>query len=262
MVANAEVAGDAEHPLIGAHTDATAPVDVAVVTDVSDTPSPPSGGSGGAGEPISAPDAPEPPTASPVRATSTTTLKWSARVALAFALPIAGVILLAPVVAAIVVVIVAAVTDVLAALNVARLLLQGHLLQAGQAMNVILSASRLGFLALGYLGLFTALIALADGLLGRGRGRLFIIPGIILTGSALILFATSVVLATPLLTSLHLSHRTLAALALVFAVNAVAIATFLADTRDTRRRWIRLPIPHQPQDKTQPPTDASSSEAQ
>lgn len=248
MVANAEVAEDAEHPLAKAHTDTTPSVDVAT-----DTPSPPEPPDSSEDEPISTPDAPSPTTTDPVSVTTTPTLKWSTRIALAFALPIAGVILLAPVVIAAVVVIAAAVTDGLAALTAARLLVQGHLLQAGQAMNVILSASRLGFLALGYLGLFTALIALADGLLGRGRGRLFIIPGIILTGSALILFATSVVVATPLLASLHLSHRTLAALALVFVVNAVAIATFLADTRDTRRRWIRLPTPRQPQDETQPP---------
>ncbi len=259
MVANADVAEDAEHPLTKAHTDTTPSVDVAVVTDAPSPTEPPDGSEG---EPISTPDAPSPTATDPVSVTTTPTLKWSTRIALAFVLPIAGVILLAPVVIAAVVVIAAAVTDGLAALTAARLLVQGHLLQAAQAMNVILSASRLGFLSLGYLGLFTALIALADGLLGRGRGRLFIIPGIILTGSALILFATSVVVATPLLASLHLSHRTLAALALVFAVNAVAIATFLADTRDTRRRWIRLPKPRQPQDEPQPPTDASPSGAQ
>lgn len=260
MVANAEVAEDAEHPLIKSHTASMPPVEVAVAADINEAPSPPEPPDGGKGEPVSAPNTSAPRPTGQVNTTST--LKRSTRIALAFVLPIVGIVLLAPVVVAIIVVVGAAVTDVLAGLNVARLLFQGHLLQAGQAISVIISASRLGFLALGYLGLFTALIALADGLLGRGRGRLFIIPGAILTGCALFLFAVSVYLATPLLVALHLSHRTLAALALVFVVNAVAIATFLADARDTRRRWINRPARRQSHEEPQPPTDPSPSEAQ
>lgn len=253
-MANAEVAEDAEHPHAREHTDVAAPEDLAEgggANALETAQEPPDASEG---EPSAAPDAASRHQTKPLNHTTTPALKRSTRILLAFALPVAGIILLTPIVVAGVVVVAAAITDVVAALTVARLLLQGHLLQAGQAMNIILAASRLGFLALGYLGLFTALIALADGLMGRGRGRLFIIPGVILTGVALVLFATSVYIATPLLATLHLPHRTLAALALVFAVNAVAIATFLADTRNTRRRRKMVSKARQPAKQTQPPT--------
>lgn len=237
-MANAEVAEDAEHPDTKALTGAEAQDEGGEVGGAIDLESAPEPAEARGGAPIDAP---------------TPALKRSRRILLALTLPVAGIVLLTPVVVASVAVVAAAIIDVVAALTVARLAWEFHLLQAEQAMNVIFTASRLGFLALGYLGLFAALIALANGLLGRGRGRLFIIPGMILTGAALVLFATSVFVATPLLTALHLPHRVLAALALVFAVDAVAIATFLADTRDTRRRRMKMSKTRRPMRHTQPP---------
>ncbi len=148
-------------------------------------------------------------------------------------------VLVAPIVLALVAMVWALVTDSAAAVNVARLLREGRLLETEPAMNSLSVASRIGFVAIGYLGYFFALMALLAGLLGRGRGRLFIIPGALLTGSALILLFTSGALAWPLITLLGASHGALAALAFYALLDAVALATTLADTRYTRRQWRR-----------------------
>jgi hypothetical protein len=149
--------------------------------------------------------------------------------------------LLAPLALALVAALVALVADGLAALTIARLVAQGALLQTGDAMNVLSVSSRVGFLAVGYLGLFCALMTLLAGLLGRGQGRLFIIPGALLTASGLVLVCVSVALCWPLLAPLlalvAAPRVALLAVALYLALDTVALATLLADTRETRRRW-------------------------
>lgn len=148
------------------------------------------------------------------------------------------VLLLAPVIVAIVAAIWALVTDTFAVLTITRLVRQGSILQTDAAMTALTIGSRVGFAAVGYLGLFFALMTLLSGLFGRGRGRLFIIPGALLTASGLILFATSVALCWPLLAPLHAPHAALIGLALYLTFDTIALASLLADARETRR-WLR-----------------------
>ena len=156
-------------------------------------------------------------------------------------------VLLAPLALALLAALAALLADGLAALTIARFVAQGAIIQAGDAINLLSVASRVGFLALGYLGLLCALITLLAGLLGRGQGRLFIIPGALLTASALVLVGASAALCWPLLTPLLAIVAILAppravalAVALYLILDAVTLATLLADTRETRRRWLRL----------------------
>jgi hypothetical protein len=147
--------------------------------------------------------------------------------------------LLAPFLVALVTAFVAILADALALANIVWLLVQGELLQADIPLRALSIASRLGLMAIGYLGLLCALMTLLAGLLGRGRGRLFIIPGALLTASALALFAASVGLAWPLLAPLALPRVVLLAIALYLTLATVALATLLADTQQTRARWRR-----------------------
>jgi hypothetical protein len=147
--------------------------------------------------------------------------------------------LLAPFLVALVTAFVAILADALALANIVWLLVHGGLLQADIPLRALSIASRLGLMAIGYLGLFCALMTLLAGLLGRGRGRLFIIPGALLTASALALFAASVGLAWPLLAPLDLPRAVLLAVALYLTLATVALATLLADTRQTRAHWRR-----------------------
>jgi hypothetical protein len=149
------------------------------------------------------------------------------------------VVLLAPVALAVVAAVAALATDGLAALTIVRLIKDGSLLQTGAAMNALSVASRIGFLAVGYLGLLFALNALLAGLLGRGQGRLFIIPGALLTASALVLLATSVALCWPLLALLNAPGAALIVAALYVALDTVALAMLFADARDVRR-WFSV----------------------
>lgn len=152
-------------------------------------------------------------------------------------------VLLAPLALALVAALAALAADGLAALTIGRLVAQGAIVQAGNAMNLLSVASRVGFLAVGYLGLFCALMTLLAGLLGRGQGRLFIIPGVLLTASGLVLVGAGVALCWPLLagllTLLAAPSAAALAVALYLALDTVALATLLADTRETRRRWLR-----------------------
>ncbi|HEX8729367.1 MAG TPA: hypothetical protein VF739_12125 [Ktedonobacterales bacterium] len=150
-----------------------------------------------------------------------------------------SVALLSPFIAALVTAFVALLADGLSLADILWLLVHGELMQADIPLRALSVASRLGLMAIGYLGLCCALMTLLGGLLGRGRGRLFIIPGALLTASALALFATSVALAWPLLAPLDLSRAALLAIALYLTLATVALATLLADTRQTRRRWLR-----------------------
>ena len=150
--------------------------------------------------------------------------------------------LLAPIIVALLAAVWSLGTDIVAALNVAQLARQGRLLESEPAMSALSVASRIGFVAVGYLGYFFALMSLLAGLLGRGRGRLYIIPGALLTSSALVLLFTSVALAWPLIAPLGVAHGPLLALALYALLDAVALATALADTRYTRytrHQWRR-----------------------
>lgn len=182
---------------------------------------------------------PAPPAAVASSATARLTLTQRAlRSLLVLAAALIGIILLAPLVTAAVAAIWALVTDAFSVATIVRLIMQGNLLQTGAAMNALSIASRIGFVAIGYLGLFYALVALLAGLLGRGKGRLFIIPGALLSASALLLFAVSIALSWPLIALLHLPHPLLLGGAIYLALDTIALATLLADTRETRRAWL------------------------
>lgn len=178
----------------------------------------------------------------PVAATPPARLTLSQQMRRALIVSLACVVcatLLAPFLVALVTALVAILADALALANIVWLLVHGELLQADIPLRALSIASRLGLMAIGYLGLFCALMTLLAGLLGRGRGRLFIIPGALLTASALALFATSVGLAWPLLAPLDLPRAVLLAVAFYLTLATVALATLLADTRQTRARWRR-----------------------
>lgn len=173
------------------------------------------------------------------------------RAALIACVLLVSVVLLAPIALAVIAAIWALVTDALAVASIVQLIRRGNLLETGDAMNALSIASRIGFLAIGYLGFFFALMSLLAGLLGRGRGRLFIIPGALLAASGLVLLATSVALCWPLLAPLHATPGALIALGLYFALDAIALATLLADTHETRRRWRAARRKHLPTASTE-----------
>jgi hypothetical protein len=166
-----------------------------------------------------------------------TFLQHVERSVLIAAVLLVSAVLLAPIALAVIAAIWALVTDTLATVTIVQLIQRGSLLETGDAMSALSIASRIGFLAVGYLGFFFALMSLLAGLLGRGRGRLFIIPGALLTASGLVLLATSVALCWPLLAPLHATPGALIAIGAYFALDAIAVATLLADTHETRRRW-------------------------
>jgi hypothetical protein len=181
---------------------------------------------------------------------------------------LAGVVcvaLLAPFIVALVTAFGALLTAALSVADILWLLAHSELIQADIPLRALGVASRLGLMAIGYLGLICALMTLLAGLLGRGRGRLFIIPGALLTASALALFATSVALAWPLLAPLDLSRVALLGVALYLTLATIALATLLADTRQTRHRWLRArtlvaaPRPRrEPEPSAPPPTLAGA----
>lgn len=200
------------------------------------------------------------PQPTPTRLTATQQIQRAGVVLLA------GVIcatLLAPAILALLTALAALLLDALALVDIGLLLAQGALTRLDMPLQAMSVVSRLGLVAIGYLGLVCALITLLAGLLGRGRGRLFIVPGALLTASGLALFATSVALCWPLLAPF--AHATplgaLLALALYLAIDTVALATLLADTRQTRRSWRRARASaHQraPTPTTPPPTLAGA----
>ncbi len=171
-----------------------------------------------------------------------------------------SVVLLAPLVTALVAALWALVTEMIATLTIVRLVHQGSFLQTVDAMGALSVASRVGFAAIGYLGLYCSLLALQAGLLGRGRGRLFVIPGALLTASALVLFAVSIALCWPLLAPLQAPRALLIGVALYLIVDTVALAALLVDARETRRRWSvrrrsrsHAPRPAQAPEQPRPP---------
>lgn len=163
--------------------------------------------------------------------------------------------LLAPAIVALLTALAALLVDALALVEIGRLLAQGAFLRLDTPLYAMSVISRLGLVAIGYLGLVCALITLLAGLLGRGRGRLFIVPGALLTASGLALFATSVALCWPLLAPFARSAPSgaLLALALYLTIDTVALATLLADTRQTRRRWRRARASARRRDPTPTP---------
>lgn len=182
-------------------------------------------------------DIPLPSGETPPTPTRMTFLQHVERSVLIAAVLLVSAVLLAPIALAVIAAIWALVTDTLATVTIVQLIQRGSLLETGDAMSALSIASRIGFLAVGYLGFFFALMSLLAGLLGRGRGRLFIIPGALLTASGLVLLATSVALCWPLLAPLHATPGALIAIGAYFALDAIAVATLLADTHETRRRW-------------------------
>jgi MFS family permease len=196
-----------------------------------------------------APAPPAPPAAS-LAAPVATRLTFGQRIGralIALLIALFSAVLLAPLALALLAALAAVVADGLAALAIARFIAQGALIQAGDAINLLSVASRVGFLAIGYLGLLCALMTLLAGLLGRGQGRLFIIPGALLTASALVLVGASAALCWPLLAPLLTMLAGLApprvvalAVALYLILDTVTLAGLLADTHETRRRWLRL----------------------
>lgn len=180
---------------------------------------------------------------------------------------LAGIVcgaLLAPAVLALLMALAALLLDAQALVDIGRLLAQGALMRLDTPLHTMGIVSRLGLVAIGYLGLVCALITLLAGLLGRGRGRLYIVPGALLTASGLALFTASVALCWPLLAPFARVAPPGAplALALYLTLDTVALATLLADTRQTRRPWRRAHAParrrRDPTPTTPPPTLADS----
>ena len=95
-------------------------------------------------------------------------------------------------------------------------------------------AARAGFLAIGYLALIFALIALMAGLLGRGWGRLFILPGVVFSATALALIGVGVAFAAPLVNLLPIPAAWLIPLAMYALVDAILVSSVLVDVRPTR----------------------------
>ncbi len=117
------------------------------------------------------------------------------------------------------------------------------LARAGQALtspttpellNSLDIAARAGFLAIGYLALIFALIALMAGLFGRGWGRLFILPGAAFSATALALLGIGAVFAPPLVHLLPVPAAWLIPLAMYALVDAVLVSSVLVDVRPTR----------------------------
>ena len=211
-----------DDPTDGERADAEAMPDALLISDVV--------------EKFTAPAAHGTPDAAPTRLTASQQMRRALVVSLT---GIVCATLLTPFLVALVTAFVAILAGALALANIVWLLVHGELLQADIPLRALGIASRLGLMAIGYLGLLCALMTLLAGLLGRGRGRLFIIPGALLTASALALFATSVALAWPLLEPLDLPRAVLLVIALYLTLATVALATLLVDTRQTRARWRR-----------------------
>lgn len=237
------VAGDADDEgasqrlAAASRSDDSAPERAAAPADATPAPyadAPPSDGASPAAPTL---DDTEPPHVTPTRPTRGQR-KLPRRKRLAKTLVWA--VALAPLVIALLAALGAFITEGVAAIDLAILFRRSAFLQMGDPMNALSVASRVGFLAIGYLGLFCALMALLAGALGRGRGRLFIIPGALLTASALVLFAASIALCWPLvapLAALPLPYRIgLLVIGAYVLLDTVALAAALADTRQTRRR--------------------------
>lgn len=178
------------------------------------------------------------PRPTPTRLTATQQIQRAGVALLAGAICAA---LLAPVVVALLTALAALLLDALALVDIGRLLARGALMQLDTPLQAMSVVSRLGLVAIGYLGLVCALITLLAGLLGRGRGRLYIVPGALLTASALALLVASAALCWSLLAPFArvAPPGALLALALYLTLDTVALATLLADTRQTRRQWRR-----------------------
>lgn len=174
---------------------------------------------------------------------------------IAVTLGIVGALLFTPIIVATLAALWALVTGVLAALTIADLIHQGNLLESGDAMNALSVASHIGFAALGYLGLFSSLVTLLTGLNSRGPGRLFIVPGALLTASALVLFATSIAISLPLLAASHAPRLWLIGGALYLDIDAAALAMALTSARYPQAApfRFRLARPTAPQPTREPP---------
>jgi hypothetical protein len=96
------------------------------------------------------------------------------------------------------------------------------------------TAARAGCLAISYLALIFALMALMAGLFGRGWGRLFILPGATFTITALALICLAVIFAAPLANHLPIPTVWLIPLAIYALVDAILVSGVMIDTRLTR----------------------------
>lgn len=133
------------------------------------------------------------------------------------------------------------------------------------------TAGRAGFLAIGYLALIFALITLMAGMIGRGWGRLFILPGVAFSTIALTLMGVGVMFATPLTKDLPLPASWLIPLAIYALIDAVLVSGVLVDARLTRspsatghHRAVRKPsnrATNRRRATQTPPHDASSAPA-
>lgn len=148
-------------------------------------------------------------------------------------------LLIAPVIAAVIVALAALATDIISLLAIARYLYEGRILDSGGAMGLLSISSRVGFAALGYLAVICALMSLIAGLLGRGRARLFVVPGAMLSICGLLLVSVGVYLCWPLVAPLHAPRVTFILAAAYLALDAVAFATLMTDTRITLSAWLR-----------------------
>ncbi len=154
------------------------------------------------------------------------------------------------------------------------------LTRAGQALSnpttptllrTLGTAGRAGFLAVGYLALIFALMTLMAGLIGRGWGRLFILPGVTFSVIALALMGIGVVFAAPLANDLPLPAAWLIPLGIYALIDAVLVSGVLVDARPTRsqsetdhRRAVRPSSNHRATNRRaalKPPQDAGSAPA-
>ncbi len=121
------------------------------------------------------------------------------------------------------------------------------LTRAGQALTspatpallgTLDTAARVGFLAVGYLALIFALIfaliTLMGGLFGRGWGRLYILPGVAFSVTALALMLLGALFAAPLVDNSLLPAAWLIPLILYALVDAVLVSGVLVDARPSR----------------------------
>jgi hypothetical protein len=101
-------------------------------------------------------------------------------------------------------------------------------------LNSLETAERVGFLALAYLALLFSLMTLMGGLLGRRWGRLYILPGVVFTLTAMAAVALGLLFALPLFTSATLSASWLTGAVIYALIDAPLVSASLVDTRLTR----------------------------
>lgn len=149
-----------------------------------------------------------------------------------------GVLIGAPVALALAIVVWAGATGAIAITHIVRLVLSGDIAPAGQADLQLNVSSRLGFLALGDIALTFSLLTLFVGLSTRRRGRLFAIPGFLLTATSLTMLLAGVYLAWPALALLGVPVW--ARITLLSALPLDALAVGWLPRRRASRRSDRL----------------------